>query len=123
MKRDIKNQLDLEKVRLFDCLWAHIVEEENQLNQDYLTARNLACSQWSFIDGGLMATKIEKECLALLSENRVRLEEEISRKKYFLLKAFKKTKKSMSLEQRLCYEYWEEELKKESPNLKDRFND
>lgn len=128
-KNLVVHQLRIEKIRLFRTLWGVIKKEEVELNNDFNTARNMACSEWKFVDAvvGTSPVKMLPEQMKLLRRNFHLLQEEISRRKYFLIRAFWATLKvcgvPLSDEQRSCYEYWKKELAKDEPNLTDRFAD
>jgi hypothetical protein len=126
MKREIKEQLEEEQLLLFRQLWAALVSEGEQLANDVATARNLACSTMEY-DGppfGIMVERILPERMDILKKNEALLKEELSRKKFFLLKAFLpilRRKNAIGAEGKLILDYWDKELKKKEPNLVDRF--
>jgi hypothetical protein len=123
-------QLEAEQIALFKTLWGVLKAEEKTLEDEFNIARNLACSEWTVIGhdpfGVRQPTKMLPDTMELLRINHAASLEELSRRKYFLLKAFLPTLKAADLfgiYDHGCYEYWEKELKKKKPELLDRFRD
>jgi hypothetical protein len=106
-----KSQLFKEQIRLFDSMWDNLERERHELKSHYIIARNFACSEW-YVDtrGSLSVDKIIQDRLPLLNINFERFKEEISRRQYLLILTFstifKKAKKQLTQEQKLCFDYW-----------------
>lgn len=128
MNKETRRQLQREKEDLFTQLWDQLQQEENQLREDFNTARNLACSTWEFVDvaPSPVPTRYEAERMDLLEKNFQLLMEKISRKRYFLVKAFGDLlRQDAGFKNKFIdlVSYWDEELKKQEPNLTNRFAD
>jgi hypothetical protein len=121
MKKVVKQQLENEQVTLFRNLWDALVEEDLELEEQFQTAKDLACSKWDFSDTGpRKPVEVVPDSCTLLEKNFDARREEISRRKYFLIKAFLPflgVGYLLNKEQRVCYDYWEKELTKQDPNL------
>jgi len=114
-KRRIEEKLKHEQQVLFAQCWQMLLKEKAELSRNFHIARSLACSENN--DG----VSFDPKRLDLLRKNIDREEELLSRKKYFLIKAFEHIIDYCP--DQLCVEYWDEELQKENPNLESRFAD
>lgn len=127
MKRAKQQQINAEKIVLFNSLWAILEKETDEIWTDYKQARNLACSEWQHnpLSGALEPVRIIQECIGLLDINFHKMSEANSRQRYFLIEAFlptlKKLRVQLNSEQKAVYTYWKEELAKSDPELDNRF--
>ena len=111
-----------EQAHLFQQLMNELYKEEEELEEQYNIARNLACSEWSKdILGRLVPNKMCSERMDLLEKNFNTLRDEISRKRYYAIVIFWKPRMKSGIllteNQVDCLQYWETQLhllKKES---------
>ena len=115
-----KERVESEQEHLFCQFWNELLKEEKELDRDFGLARNLAASRWEFKLGTLEPVEIYPDQLEQLKKNFHLFQEEISRKKYYLIKAFRPLLKNFNFNEE-CYLHWEEELAKEQPNFSNRF--
>ena len=127
MAEESRRRLKREQVELFKLLWRELEKEKVDIDRDFGISRNMACSHWGWdeLSGCLTTTRYDPKIMGLLQKNHSMHVEENSRRKYFLLVMFRPLLEELDVqmtgEQRACYEYWQEELKKEKPELDDRF--
>jgi hypothetical protein len=123
----VKARLQAEQIDLFRTMWTVLHTEEQNLEDHFNIARNLACSEWTVVGhdpfGVRQPTKMLPETMGLLHVNHTAAIEELSRRKYFLIKAFLPMLKAANYGgyDHNCYDYWEKELKKKKPELQNRF--
>lgn len=127
MKRAKQQQINAEKIVLFNALWAILEKESNDIWGDRRQARDLACSEWKYnhLSGILEPVRIVPERTDLLDTNFSKIAEANSRQKYFLIETFlptlKKLRVQLNSEQKAVYTYWKQELAKSDPELDNRF--
>ena len=128
MNKSKQQQINSEKIALFNFLWAELEKETETIWGDCRKSRDLACSEWSFnpLFGELFPTKQIPERFDLLNKNFNKMAECNSRRKYFLIQAFlpmlKKLDAQLNTEQLAVYNYWKQEFAKPDPELDNRFN-
>jgi len=117
MKKSDKLRIETEKAHLVRSLLGIIEEEVQRLDDNFQVARNLACSTWTNSNGGKVPSQIHPEEMVRLRKNYEMLRANISRRKYFIIKAFKP--EGWKKEYAGCVDYWDKELKKQNPRLDD----
>jgi hypothetical protein len=122
-----QEQIDSEKITLFNFLWAALEKEKDEIKKEFGLARNLACTEWqfSYLNGELLPVKTIPQRTDLLDKNFNLMIETNSRRKYFLIEVFlpilENLMAGLDEEQTAVYQYWKQELVKENPELEDRF--
>lgn len=90
--------------------------EEKELQEHYNIARNLACSEWEYgsvpsVCGGrdgLRVSRMLPETMKLLERNYDQQRDEISYRRYALIKAYYPIiKDRIGGKLSLCFDYWE----------------
>lgn len=111
-----KNHLKNIQVELFYKQINALKDEEKELQEHYNIARNLACSEWehgsvpSVCGGreGLRVNRMLPESMNLLQKNYDKHLEDLSYRRYALIKAYYPIiKDRISGKLDLCFEYWE----------------
>lgn len=110
-----KNYLKNIQIELFHEQLNAIETEEKELQEHYNIARNLACSEWEHgsvpsVGGGrqgLLVSRTLPESTKLLQENYGKQLQEISYRRYALIKAYYPiVKNRIGGRLRLCFDYW-----------------
>lgn len=117
MNHKVSRKILQEKRELFAQCWMMIMKEEELLNENFNVARNLACSK----DGN--GDSYDPDRMDFLWKNYHKYQEKISRKKYFLIKTFGNIVRHRPNGYNEIVKYWDEEFKKENPELENRFSD
>lgn len=114
-KQYIKNA----ELQLFDSMWLALQREDAELVDQFHIARDLACSSWTDLSrpspcGGtkvLWPSRILPDHTKLLQENFDMLREDISKRRYVLLRIFRQIlkKAGRNVKDYGCYKFWEEE--------------
>lgn len=111
-----KEHLKLVQIEQFYAHMNVLKAEEDELSEHFNVARNLACSKWEHVliptssggRTGLRVTRILPETMKLLRENFDKQLEEISYRRYAIIKAYYPiVKPLLGSQHRACYEYWE----------------
>jgi hypothetical protein len=110
-----KDHLKSVQIELFYEQMNALEKEENELTEHFNIARNLACSEWEHgsipsVSGGrqgLRVTQMLPETMKLLHKNFDQQREEISYRRYALMKAFWPIIKDRIGQNNDCYNYWE----------------
>lgn len=122
-----------ETLSLFRLLNAKIDEEQRNLDKAFGIARDISHSDWSSVGATIGPTRYYPTELERLKKNTALLTEQISLRRYLLIKAFNSLIPINVLlndgenKLRLCFDYWEEQIgsknQNESFQLKNRFSE
>ncbi len=115
---------------LFRSLLARLDEEKEELGNSFQLAYNLACSELGYeaYTHILVPYKILPEKTDVLKKNIALFTEELSLKRYLLIKAFQSlVPNAKDIGGIDCFDYWENKIGKLKPSaqfeLKDRFKE